>query len=85
MAKDFHVELSTGPCWVMVEDYLGLAAEERTIYVAPKAMKTKEYLDTIVHETAHLTMPGLPEADIVRLGKDIAEVLWKRGYRLTKP
>jgi hypothetical protein len=84
MAKDFSVSLSTGPAWVFVEELQGLATDGRSIFIAPKHCPTKNYMDTVVHETLHLSLPGLSEEEVARIAGDITEVLWKRGYRLPK-
>lgn len=82
--KDFRVQLSVGSCWVMIQDFAGLAVQGRSIVVPPNGVHTKDYMDTLIHETAHMTLPDLSEAEIVRVAGDIAEVLWRRGYRLRK-
>lgn len=82
--KDFHVDLSVGPCWVMVEGFSGLAVDSKAIIVPPVGVATKEYLDSLVHEVTHQTLPHLSEAEVVRVAGDITMVLWKRGYRLPR-
>jgi hypothetical protein len=83
---DFEVRLSTGMCWVVVGDYLGLALykDQQHIVVPPKHVNTKEYLDSLCHEVTHLSMPDASEEEVSRVSSDIAEVLWRRGYRLPK-
>lgn len=46
--------------------------------------RTQEYLSTCVHEAAHAALPDATEAQVVALEKDIAAVLWARGFRLAK-
>ena len=82
--QDFEVELSTGPCWVVVGDYLGLALykDRQHVVVPPKNVNGEEYLDSLCHEVAHLSMPQAGEDEVSRVARDISKVLWKRGYRL---
>jgi hypothetical protein len=83
---DFEVELSTGPCWVLLGDYLGLALykDRQHIVVPPKNTGSEDYLNSICHEVAHLSLPEASEAEVHRVATDISKVLWKRGYRLPK-
>lgn len=44
----------------------------------------KRELETIVHELLHATDPSNSECKVKRDAKDIAQVLWKWGYRKAK-
>lgn len=41
----------------------------------------KTLLDIAVHETAHVVIPDLDESAVDRLGKHVADVLWRLGFR----
>ena len=41
----------------------------------------KTLIDIAVHETAHLVLPDIDEHAIDRLGRHVADVLWRLGYR----
>jgi len=39
------------------------------------------FLETAVHEQAHISLPDFSERQIDRLGKDISKTLWRLGFR----
>lgn len=84
--EDFAANLSTGLCYVVIGDYLGLALskEAEHLIVQPKNVNGKEYMDSVCHELLHIVLPDANEREVERLAGDITEVLWKRGYRLPK-
>lgn len=41
----------------------------------------QERLDTIVHETLHVLLPDFQEGSVREFSKQIAEVIWKDGWR----
>lgn len=41
----------------------------------------KTLLDIAVHEVTHVVIPDLDEAAVDRLGKHVADVLWRLGFR----
>jgi hypothetical protein len=82
VVKDFCVKLSCGEVQVIIEKYVGLAVSGATIIVPPNDVPSKEYFDTMVHETLHTSLPDMTESEVERVTQDIVEVLWKRGYRL---
>jgi hypothetical protein len=55
---------------------------EKTIYVDPR-QKSKEYMDTLIHELLHV-MPlsrGWSEEDVEKSAEIVTYFLWKQGYR----
>lgn len=42
---------------------------------------TQDFMDTVVHETAHAAAPYLSEEAVETISNAIASVLWKVGYR----
>ena len=44
-------------------------------------LKGIKHLEILLHEKLHLLFPDHDEKAINRMGKDIANVLWKDGYR----
>jgi hypothetical protein len=85
---DFEADLSTGKVFVVVEslkELKGFALDKPSIVVPPVAIHTKDYMDSLCHECAHMSLPNATEAEVSRIAADITEVLWKRGYRLPLP
>jgi hypothetical protein len=62
---------------------LGLAWHGEDLIEIDPRQTPREYLDTLAHEAAHLALPELSEAQVLKLGKVIAKVLWAAGYRRT--
>ena len=46
--------------------------------------KGKDLLDTIIHEFSHCFEPRWKEDTVLQFGTELAEVLWKLGYRSTE-
>lgn len=44
-------------------------------------LKGKQHLKIILHEKLHLLFPDHEEKAIVRLSKELSEMLWADGYR----
>jgi predicted Zn-dependent protease with MMP-like domain len=42
-----------------------------------------ELLDTLIHEFTHHIQPYLDEDKVEKIGNEMAEFLWKQGYRKT--
>jgi hypothetical protein len=82
--KDFSVNLSVGRVQVLIENYKGIAIFSKSIVIPPANTREKDYLDSVIHETIHISRPDLKEHAVEVLASDIAEVLWKRGYRIKK-
>jgi hypothetical protein len=53
---------------------------ENLIEIDPR-LGAKRQLEVLCHEQGHLTFPHLSEAEIDRLGKDLADLLWRQNYR----
>ena len=81
-AADFYAMLSTGKWPVLTSDIDGATCHTHALVLLPKAVHTKEYLDTACHETLHASRPDLSEAAVTTMAGDIATVLWHLGYRL---
>lgn len=59
----------------------GLAyPQEWRIELDPE-MDDKTMLDIAIHEVAHVVLPDLSEAQVDRLGRHAADILWRLGYR----
>jgi len=55
---------------------------DRFLMMFPSGIsRTREGLDTVVHEAIHACLPRLPERDVVEMANDISSFLWKLGYR----
>jgi len=62
---------------------LGLAyKEDLRIEIDPR-QSSKEYLDTLVHETMHIIFPKESEKRVTAAAKKIARILWNKGFRRT--
>jgi len=78
--RDTWVKLSGGEYVLMQCDIQGLTSHgSKFIWVAPDSGKNE--LDTWTHETLHTALPNASEEQVERIAGDIAEVLWKVGYR----
>jgi hypothetical protein len=49
-----------------------------------KSLEGKEQLEIFAHETLHQLLPCKKESDIDFMGKTLAEILWRAGYRKVK-
>jgi hypothetical protein len=45
------------------------------------ALDDKTLLDIAIHEAAHVVLPDLDEAQVDRLGRQAADLLWRMGFR----
>ena len=45
---------------------------------------SKEYLNTLIHEMAHLRMPEWDEQSIIDLATGFTEAIWAMGFRRIK-
>ena len=45
------------------------------------ALDDKTLLDIAIHEAAHVVIPELGEAEVDRLGRHAADLLWRMGFR----
>lgn len=79
---DFTVKLSTGKWTYVLTPIHGMAIypQEPTVYVEP-CRETKDRLNTFCHETLHTALPDMTEKEVDRVAGDLAEVLWRAGYR----
>jgi len=53
---------------------------ENIIHVDPRQTPV-DFMDTMIHEAAHLAWPDMPEAEIADGATFIARVLWSQGFR----
>lgn len=81
--RDFWAELSTGRRRMILTPLFGVTVNVPAIIVTP-SRESEDRLDTFVHEVLHASLPEMSEAEVVRVAKDIAGVLWKAGYRRPK-
>ena len=60
---------------------VGLAFhEDRIIFLDPR-LKGFDYLETAIHEIIHVQFPKLNEITVEARGKEMAQLLWKLGFR----
>lgn len=61
---------------------LGLAYKnERVVYLDPR-LKGFQVLDTAIHEILHCQQPDLSEETVNDNATEMADLLWKLGFRL---
>lgn len=78
-----HVLLSTGLWEVYSKPFKGITVYGNTIVINDGHRRcTKDYMDTVVHETIHASRKDLTEKEVTTLAEDITEVLWAMGCRL---
>ena len=78
-----YVSLSTGLWEVYSKPFKGLTVNGKIIILNDGCRRcTKDYMDTIVHETIHASRKDLTEKEVITLAEDITEVLWAMGCRL---
>ncbi len=86
--KDFSIKLSKCRAWVIVDSLEGFSfdggsgKQYHTLIVVNPSTSRQNYLDNVVHETMHRSLPNATEATVARVATDIADVLWKMGWRL---
>lgn len=65
------------------EKAMGLAyKDQRLIYIDP-TQRGFDLLDTLCHECYHCQMPDLSEEAVSEFATELADILWKFGYRWT--
>jgi len=73
-SKVVYVKLGRQKAWGQATIGEGL------IEIDPR-LGAKRQLEVLCHEQGHLAVPEKSEAEIDRLGKDLAAVLWDQNYR----
>ena len=79
-AKDFAIVLSTGSWAFVLEPLQGVTLNGPAV-VIPPSRESRDRLDTFIHETLHVSLPSMSEAEVERVAGDVSKVLWKAGYR----
>lgn len=59
----------------------GEKAPERPVLEIDSGLTGREKLETVLHEALHLSLPALPEAAVLKVGRYLAMVAWHMGYR----
>ena len=47
-------------------------------------LKSKEYLDTLIHEMLHIYNPTWPETRVAQTATEMANIIWNKNYRRMK-
>ena len=42
---------------------------------------SKDYLDTLIHESMHIIFPDMSETEVVKHSSRLARLIWRQGYR----
>lgn len=98
--RGFSLDLIPGsrldaPCererWRVIRDDLRYASiwglcdyNSRTITLEP-SMSDRRLLEITAHEVAHAVHQKLSERDVELIGRAVAKVLWRDGWRRTNP
>ena len=61
------------------EKALGLAIAPDQIVIAPQ--RSRERLDTVLHEGIHLLLPDAPEINVCAYANRLSALLWLDGWR----
>jgi hypothetical protein len=61
------------------EKALGVAISPDQIVIAPQ--RSRERLDTTIHEGLHLLLPEAPEVAIIAYSNRLSALLWLDGWR----
>lgn len=59
----------------------GLAYPDEWRIELDPALADKTLIDIATHEVAHVVIPDLDETAVDRLGRHVADVLWRLGFR----
>jgi len=62
-----------GYCYMDGEDLIELDPQ--------KLKRSKDYLDTLIHEMLHHHFPQTPEESVEEIGTLMAEALWRKRFR----
>ena len=77
---NLRLKLSIGTVDVIQEPAWGWAISHPTIVITPGQTGMFE-LDTVLHESLHMSRPDLSEEEVCRVAGDLAKVAWAMGYR----
>jgi hypothetical protein len=61
------------------EQALGLSYGGK-IEIDPR-QDAKELLSTLIHELLHETAPYLEEGEVIKIERQMVDVVWRQGYR----
>ncbi len=62
-------------------DAVGMAyIDENRIEIDPR-QKSKEYLDTLIHEILHLFNPDWSETKVSKAANEMTKIIWDKNYR----
>jgi len=59
----------------------GLADTEKKIIEIDPRQKPKQYLDTLIHESLHVSFPEMSETKVSKAAKEIRDIVWDHNYR----
>lgn len=67
-----------------LRNYWGYALINENKIELYQGLRGKKHLEILLHEKIHLLFPDLDEKAVLRIGKDMSDLLWKEGYRQLK-
>lgn len=70
--------------WRRQGDAWGRAFNEEWRIVLDPRLNAKKLLEIATHETVHVVLPVLDEAAVETLGRQVADVLTRLGFRRTE-
>ena len=57
--------------------------DAKVIEIDPR-QKSKNYLDTLIHELLHVYNPEWSETKVSKTANEITDIIWKKNYRRIK-
>lgn len=63
------------------EGVVGLAYQGEGLIEIDPRQTSKEYMDTVIHESLHMFFPDWTERKVLTNAKKLTAILWKYGYR----
>lgn len=61
--------------------YLGYAYLDKDVIEIDPRQKSKQYLDTLIHECLHILFPEESETSVADKAKTITDCIWRKNYR----
>jgi hypothetical protein len=63
------------------EGAVGLAYQGENLIEIDPRQTSKDYLDTLIHETLHILFPEMSEYRVGKTANVITKIVWEKGYR----
>lgn len=89
LEKSFKAQLGDSE-WTLIptgelpDNTLGLTCHDDNTILLYSLSTQRDFLDLLIHESLHAAFPWMREWMVNKVASQIADVLWKVGYRKTK-